>query len=155
MRDILLKFEFTALLLGQVLMLAGCDEAKAPPAPAATSMSAEEPHLNSNQLAIIASSAGPGDVTAFKAALRQEPKVIDFVYDPNAAFQWTVGVKDDGSRRYGYADYLCQRMEQEGLPVGETMIRIVDYAKYMEPGGNGIDASLGSVRCSDGEQITP
>ena len=145
MRNIMLRIEFAALLLGQVLMLAGCDDAKAPVT------DASQP--SSSGLAVEEPSTGPVDVSSFEAALRKEPKIIDFVYDPNAAFQWTIGVKDDGSPRYGYADYLCQRIGEEGLPVANTIVRIVDYAKFMEPGGNGRDASLGSVRCSDGQRI--
>lgn len=161
MRDVLLKLEVAVLLFGQLLMLAGCDDAPAPatntPVPSGLSSVAavEEPRFDATQLAIIASSTGQADVAAFEAALRQEPRVIDYVYDPDAAFQWTIGVKDDGSPRFGYAEYFCLRMKQEGLPIANTMVRIVDYAKYMEPGGNGRDASLGSVRCSDGEQIIP
>lgn len=97
----------------------------------------------------------PEKVAAFNAAIKAEPKVLDYVYDPSAVYQWTIGVKDDGSPRYGYAEYFCVLMAQHGLPLESAKVRIVDLWKYLEPGGNARDASLGSVDCATGEHMMP
>lgn len=85
---------------------------------------------------------------AAEASFRAEPKVIDLVYDPNAVVQWTIGVKDDGSRRFGYAQYFCLRLQQLGIDASKAKVRIVDYGKFVALGGNGRDADLGTVDCA-------
>lgn len=97
----------------------------------------------------------PAKAKAFNEAIQKEPKVVDFVYDPTAAFQWTIGVHDDGSPRHGYAEYFCGLMHDYGLPTEHAKVRIVDYTKFMQPGGNAHDASLGSVDCATSEHMTP
>lgn len=97
----------------------------------------------------------PAKLEAFNQAVKKEPKVIDFVYDPKAVFQWTIGVRDDGTPRYGYAEYFCILMGEHGLSRQDAKVRIVDYAKFMQPGGNARDASLGSVDCATGEHALP
>lgn len=93
-------------------------------------------------------------VKAAEASFRAEPKVIDLVYDPKAAVQWTIGVKDDGGSRLGYADYFCVRLQQLGIDTAGTNVRIVDYRKYMAPGGNGRDANLGTVHCATDQPLS-
>lgn len=132
--------------VAMIAVLAGCDAATTPaPAPEATQVS-EAPAISQPDAA---------NVEAFNAAIKTEPKVIDFVYDPAAVFQWTIGVKDDGSPRHGYAEYLCSRLSEFDLSRDGMKIRIVDFGKFMEPDGNGRDASLGSVDCQTSEHMMP
>ena len=122
--------------------LAGCSDQAAVPVAVVTSQLAVEATLLS---------IDPAKLDAAKASIRNEPKVIDFVYDPEASVEWTIGVKDDGSPRLGFAEYFCLRLGELGVRTDRTAVRIVDYRKYMAPGGNGQDASLGAVECSSGE----
>ncbi len=97
------------------------------------------------------------DISKIKAAealFRAEPKVVDLVYDSKAAVQWTIGVKDDGSSRIGYAQYFCLRLQQLGIDTAATNVRIVDYRKYMAPEGNGRDANLGTVHCATDQPLS-
>jgi hypothetical protein len=86
------------------------------------------------------------------AAIRAEPKVIDLRYDEGAAVEWTVAVADDGTRRYGYAEYLCQVLADNGARDGRSAVRIVDAAKRAEFGDAYRSYSLGAVRC-DGQRL--
>ena len=59
-------------------------------------------------------SARPMDIPANKVALeevRKEPKIVEAVItDANVLY---VTVKDDGTRRDGYAEYLCQLLKDQ------------------------------------------
>ena len=95
--------------------------------------------------------ANSPSVVAAIAALRAEPKIIDLVYDPEMVVDWTIGVKDDGTPRFGYAEYVCLVLREHGVVDSSTSVRIIDYAKFMMNGGDSHDASLGSVDCSSGQ----
>lgn len=91
----------------------------------------------------------PDKIEAMKAQLLDEPKIVDLLYDPSArAVTWQVGVFNDGSRRTGYAAYICQLLRDERLVDPTTNVRIVDIAK-VSAGANFRDASLGHIRCAD------
>ena len=122
--------------------LAGCSDQASQPTPGARAeaIASTRPVIN------------PAKLEAAKAAIRAEPKVIDFVYDPEAVVQWTIGVKDDGSPRYGFAEYFCTRLGEWGVRTSAARVRIVDIKRYMKPDGNGRNANLGTVDCSSGEQ---
>ena len=47
------------------------------------------------------------DAASAEKAIRSELKVKDMLFQPNAAVRWQIGVLDDGSKRWGYAMYLC------------------------------------------------
>ena len=121
------------------LVITSCS-ADAPPAGQPASEAAVEPPTRIDARA----------AEAAVAALKQEPKVIDLVYDPLAAVEWTIGVKDDGSPRFGLAEYVCTRLSELGASDDRTTVRIVDLKRYMQPGGNGSDADLGTVECATG-----
>lgn len=121
------------------------------PAPDPESDTAVEPPLAVESTQPIAQ----GKINAAIAEIRAEPKVIDVVYDPTEYVEWTIGVKDDGSPRYGYAEYICLRLLELGALAPRTNVRIVDIRKYMEPNGNGRDASLGQVNCENQEHMFP
>ncbi len=99
--------------------------------------------------------AVPGDaeppaeaIEAAKLAIRAEPKVKDLLYQPGQAFEWQVGVLNDGTNRSGYASYICQLIAENGALTLSTRVRVVDIAMV----SNGEDfrsASLGEASCSD------
>lgn len=99
-------------------------------------------------------SPAPQAVESAKAALRDEPKIKDFTYDPNAAVQWQIGVIDDGTSRVGYANYICELLAEHGVSNDRTQVRIVDIVK-VSAGKNFRSASLGHVACADRRVIVP
>ena len=94
----------------------------------------------------------PAAVAAAKASIAAEPKVKDLLYDPIATVQWHVGVLNDGSPRFGYAEYLCTLAREHGAADDNTWLRVVDISKV----ARGVDfrsASLGTIRCGDGTRL--
>lgn len=89
-------------------------------------------------------------IRKMKAKLLAEPSVVDLVYDPLAAVQWQIGVKDDGSLRHGLAEYVCMELADAGLVSSKTSVRIVDVDRLARSGGDFRDASLGRVTCLTG-----
>jgi len=82
------------------------------------------------------------------AALRSEPKIVDIHFDPAAAVEWNIGVHTDGSRRYGFAEYVCLVLDAKHARDERTDVRIVDIDR-VAAGDDFRTASLGTVRCSD------
>lgn len=95
-----------------------------------------------------------GDIEGAKAAIKAEKKVIDLVYQPGEAVQWLIGVKDDGTPRHGYAQYICNVLSEHGLSMKGAWVRIVDYRRFMLDGDHHA-ASLGSVECGSGQHMMP
>jgi hypothetical protein len=88
-----------------------------------------------------------------RALIKAEPKVIDFIYEPLNAVEWAVAVKDDGTRRHGYAGYICMLLRDAGAYDDEVEVRIVDAAKIAEFKDAYRSYSLGTVRCQSGEHF--
>jgi hypothetical protein len=88
-----------------------------------------------------------------KSLLKAEPKVIDLIFDPLNVVEWHVAVKDDGSRRYGYAKYLCLLLREANAYDDDVDIRIVDAARISELKDAYRDYSLGAVQCKDGVEL--
>lgn len=93
-------------------------------------------------------------IEAVEKALRAEPKVKDFIYSPDQAVQWQIGVLDDGSSRVGYANYVCELLKENDVLTGRTHVRIVDIAKVAQ-GTDFRSASLGHVICETGDVVIP
>jgi hypothetical protein len=93
-------------------------------------------------------------VMAAKQEMKKEEKIIDLYYDPNANIQWHVGVIDDGTKRYGFASYLCEILHEHNLVSQTTFVRIVDISK-VNRGEDFRKASLGKVNCATYEQDYP
>lgn len=89
-------------------------------------------------------------VEAMKRLIESETGVIDYVWQPAEAVQWTIGVKDDGSPRWGYAEYFCGKLSDLGIDSNGQAVRIVDYQTYLGSGGDAHAASLGAVDCGTG-----
>ena len=137
-------------LILALLLLAACKET--PNAgPASAPDAGPYAGLDVSAMPTISSSAA----TAAEAAIRAEPKVIDLVYDPRAVVQWTVGGRDDGTQRFGYAEYICSTLQNAGALAQGTQVRIVNYASYMASEGDAQSASLGRVECDGLRHLTP
>ena len=93
-------------------------------------------------------------IAEMKRALKAEPQVKDFLYQPGQAVEWQVGVFDDGTSRVGFANYVCELLSLKGALKPTTEVRIVDVRKVAA--GQGLRAaSLGHVACSDRRVIDP
>jgi hypothetical protein len=93
-------------------------------------------------------------IDAATAAIKAEPKVKDMLYQGNDAVQWQIGVLDDGSKRTGYALYICNLLREHEALAGRTHVRIVDIAKVNQ-GEDFRSASLGHVVCETGDVLNP
>lgn len=93
-------------------------------------------------------------ITAAKKQIESEPKVVELLYDPKAAVQWHIGVIDDGSKRYGYASYICDILHEHSLISQNTSVRIVDISE-VNRGETFRKASLGRVNCSTYQNYDP
>jgi hypothetical protein len=87
-------------------------------------------------------------ISAVKAALKSEPNVKDFVYQPGEAVEWQIGVLPDGSSRIGYANYICELISENGAMTDGTRVRIADIIKISQ-GTSPRDADLGTISCKD------
>lgn len=93
-------------------------------------------------------------IQAAQQAIRAEPKVKDFMYQPGQAVEWQVGVLDDGTNRVGYANYICEVLGEHQVLTPRTQVRIVDIAKVSR-GESFRSASLGHVACAERRVIVP
>lgn len=93
-------------------------------------------------------------IDAALRAIRAEPKVRDVLYQPGQAVAWQIGVLDDGTSRVGYANYICQLLDSQGVTLPSTHVRIVDIVKVIHD-GDFRGASLGHVACADGRVFEP
>ena len=89
-----------------------------------------------------ANAVAPSPVTASSLAAAQraiaaEPKVRAVEY---SAPRWRVAVDDDGTRRDGYAQYLCLVIGEQGARDDRTEVEVIDQA-------NG-ERQLAILRCS-------
>ena len=135
------------LLFPSLLILAACDAAPSapvagvePPAPEATPSIA---------------AVDPGAAQEAVKELESWDAVIEVMHDEGLQVQWTIGVKDDGSKRYGLAESVCMELNDRGLQHDRTWVRVVDRQAVMSNGGDFRSASLGGVRCATGDWIDP
>ena len=132
-----------------VFLLAACNEA-----PAVTTAEATPVSIVRRDIDAVPTITKTQIDTA-QTALRAEPKVLDLVYDPQAVVQWTIGVKDDGTERYGYAEYVCLTLKDMNALAPGVEVRIVDYPAFMANGGDAHAASLGHVECDGHRHLRP
>lgn len=97
-----------------------------------------------------AEATAPSEVSiyAVKTALKAEPKVKDFLYQPGQAVEWQIGVLPDGSSRIGYANYICELIAENGAMTDKTRVRIADIVKISQGSSPG-SADLGTINCKD------
>ena len=59
--------------------------------------------------------------------VRNEKSVVEAMFPDNSSSSFWASVRDDGSRRDGYADYLCLVLKDSGMPKGKfVLIKIWD-----------------------------
>lgn len=54
--------------------------------------------------------------------VRNEKSVVEAMFPDNSNSSFWVSVRDDGSRRDGYADYLCLVLKDSGMPKGKFIV---------------------------------
>lgn len=121
-------------------------------APAAVPIDTNDADEQQPAAATLEPSPAPGAIEAAKTALAKEAKIEDLTYDASAAVQWNVGVRNDGSRRVGYAQYVCQVLSEADALSGRTHVRVVDIAKVAQ-GSDFREANLGHVICETGDIV--
>lgn len=89
------------------------------------------------------------------AEIKGETTVKDIHYDDKAAVQWHIGVINDGSKRYGYASYICEILAYHDVVTTNTSVRIVDIAKVVRQNQTLRKASLGRVDCNTYQNLDP
>jgi hypothetical protein len=130
------------LLLAFAVTIAGCSNA---PTIVAS---------NTQGLSVAASSSfAPAAIAAMKKQLLAEPKVRDLTFNGGEGVSWQIGVDGDGSSRIGFAQYVCQLLDEKHLVGATTDVRVVDLAKLNQSGGDFRGASLGHVRCRDAQNL--
>lgn len=61
------------------------------------------------------------------AIAANDPTVIEAIFPNDAPNSFWASMRDDGSRRDGFAEYLCLILHQHGMPKGDlVVIRIWD-----------------------------
>jgi hypothetical protein len=130
------------LCLASAIVVAGCSNGGATTASNAQAHAAPSPkHF------------APAAVVGMKKQLLAEPKIRDVTFNEGEGVAWQIGVDDDGTNRVGLAQYVCQLLAEKQLVDLRTDVRIVDLAKLNRSGGDFRGASLGHVRCRDGENL--
>ncbi len=144
------------LLFGLTIALAACSSPAPAPEPGKDELAAGQlvaPVAPVLQPPVATATVDPA-IQAAKAAIKAEPKVKDMLYQGDEAVQWQIGVLDDGSKRFGYALYICQLLREHKVLTGQTHVRIVDIAKVAQ-GEDFRSASLGHVVCETGDVLNP
>ncbi|ABD90584.1 hypothetical protein [Mannheimia haemolytica] len=72
----------------------------------------------------------------------EEPKVKDATW--TAPFIFKVGVFDDGTKRDGYAEYVCQVLYDHGFKGKGVLVSVIDIKKLVQT-GDWVD--LGKAKC--------
>ncbi|WP_303763440.1 hypothetical protein [Sphingobium yanoikuyae] len=120
---------------------------------------APQPANNSASSAIISDVPGyqppaniavaPSPIERARAALKRDPKVLDFLLEPTNAVMLQVAIKSNGSREYGLAETYCMDLKDWGFNKDEAVVRIVDAARVQASNGDFRSISLGTVQCRD------
>lgn len=72
----------------------------------------------------------------------EEPKVKDAIWTNSTTFK--VGVRDDGTKRDGYAQYVCLELYSRGFKGQGVLVRVVDIDKLVKTGEW---INLGTAKC--------
>jgi hypothetical protein len=73
---------------------------------------------------------------------RAGPVAKDAIWTAKDIFK--IGVIDDGSRRDGYAQYVCEILYDEGFKGHKVWIQVIDIVKLTQ---NGSWVKLGEAHC--------
>lgn len=135
------------LLFSCIPALVACEAA--PSAPAASfETPAPEPSASTTVVDPIAARDAVKELESWNA-------IIEVMHDESLAVEWTIGVKNDGTKRYGLAESVCGELLDRALVHDSTWVRVVDRQAVMSNGGDFRAASLGGVKCATGDRIDP
>lgn len=71
-----------------------------------------------------------------------EPTAIDALWTDEHVFK--VGVRDDGSDRSGFGQYVCMMIYDAGLKGERVLVRVIDYPRLVN---NDEWINLGTAQC--------
>lgn len=78
---------------------------------------------------VVPSKDDPEWQTKAIAELEKEPSIVEALFPNGASGSLWVSMRDDGSRRDGFAEYVCLTLHGAGMPKGQVvMIHIWDAA---------------------------
>jgi hypothetical protein len=137
----------TVFLIACLVALSACEVQ-----PAASAVAAESPAPEASPTMAV---VDPIEAQKTVKDLESWDAIIEVMHDENLTVQWTIGVKDDGSKRHGLAESVCMELRDRGLQHPSTWVRIVDRRELMSNGGDFRAASLGTVACEKGQWIDP
>lgn len=135
------------LLFPPLLALAACEAAPSEP------VASPETHASEVMPSLVADD--PSKAKEAVKELESWDAIIEVLHDETRVVQWEVGVKNDGTMRYGLAESICMELRDRGVEHARTWVRIIDRPALMVNGGDFQAASLGRVRCSDGTSMNP
>lgn len=64
-------------------------------------------------------------------AIRAEPKVAEAIFPNDARNSFWASMRDDGTRRDGFAQYLCMSLFESGMPKGQVIVIHIWDARAM------------------------
>lgn len=131
-----------------LVLLTGCQQAKTAPA-SGVENGIDAPSTEASPDARFSASV----VASVMAAMRKEPKIVDFIFDPELGVSLQVAVLNDGTGQFGYARYLCMTLRDLGASDDNMAVRVVDAARLDEAGGDFRSISLAAVWCKDGSKF--
>lgn len=112
--------KFIIAALSSVLLLAACSSDKA------EQVGAETEQVAANEF----TDAQRQEITDYFLS-DEEPTVLDATWTDDKIFK--IGVKDDGSRRDGFAQYACEEINNQfDAKEQGVWVQIVDYDKLMK-----------------------
>ncbi len=81
--------------------------------------------------------------------LQKEKKIVEVAFANDRPTSLWISVRDDGTRRDGYAEYACLVLAQSGMPAGQfTVIHVWDAAAM----ARGEQTELGRYDCEQSAQ---
>jgi|26BtaG_2_1085354.scaffolds.fasta_scaffold02703_5 protein involved in sex pheromone biosynthesis len=112
--------KFIIAALSSVLLLAACSSDKV------EQVGAETEQVAANEF----TDAQRQEITDYFLS-EEEPTVLDATWTDDKIFK--IGVKDDGSRRDGFAQYACEEINNQFDAKEQSVwVQIVDYDKLMK-----------------------
>lgn len=89
-------------------------------------------------------------VNKVKSRLRDEPEVVDILFERGAEVRWVVAVSGRGKHRIRYAWLVCNTLHKAGVSLIQEQVQVVDFYRFVHNKGNSRLASLGTVACDVG-----
>ncbi len=92
---------------------------------------------------VVPSKDDPEWQTKSIAELEKEPGIVEVLFPNGASGSLWVSMRDDGSRRDGFAEYVCLKLHESGLPKRHAvMIHVYDAAAMARGHMNEIGSNI-------------